>query len=110
MANSSSDPPSLQSIQNSIDSLRSLVSPAAALEAKLDAVKTDLDKMSAQTTRLFGILQTKCDTIVRQGWNSPILTKFPIGRAHTTGENGEWGKIKQRSENQVAFNSVLGPS
>jgi hypothetical protein len=33
-----------------------------------------------------------------------------IGRAHTTGENGEWGKTKQRSENQVAFNSVLGPS
>jgi hypothetical protein len=31
-----------------------------------------------------------------------------IGRAHTTGENGKWGKTKQRSENQVAFNSVLG--
>jgi hypothetical protein len=30
--------------------------------------------------------------------------------AHTTGENGEWGEIKQRSENQVVFNSVLGPS
>jgi hypothetical protein len=27
-----------------------------------------------------------------------------IGRAHTTGENGKWGKTKQRSENQVAFN------
>jgi hypothetical protein len=34
----------------------------------------------------------------------------PMGRAHTTGENGEWGQTKQRSENQVAFNSVLGPS
>jgi hypothetical protein len=33
-----------------------------------------------------------------------------IGRAHTTGENGEWGETKQRSENQVAFNSILGPS
>jgi hypothetical protein len=33
-----------------------------------------------------------------------------IGRAHTTGENGEWGETKQSSENQVAFNSVLGPS
>jgi hypothetical protein len=33
-----------------------------------------------------------------------------MGRAHTTGENGEWGETKQRSENQVAFNSVLGPS
>jgi hypothetical protein len=29
------------------------------------------------------------------------------GRAHTTGENGEWGETKHRSENQVAFNSVL---
>jgi hypothetical protein len=35
---------------------------------------------------------------------------FAMGRAHTTGENGEWGETKQRSENQVAFNSVLGPS
>jgi hypothetical protein len=26
-----------------------------------------------------------------------------IGSAHTTGENGKWGKTKQRSENQVAF-------
>jgi hypothetical protein len=25
-----------------------------------------------------------------------------IGRAHTTGENGEWGETKQHSENQVA--------
>jgi hypothetical protein len=33
--------------------------------------------------------------------------KKPIGRAHTTGENGEWGETKQRSEKQVAFNSVL---
>jgi hypothetical protein len=33
-----------------------------------------------------------------------------IGRAHTTEENGKWGETKQRSENQVAFNSVLGPS
>jgi hypothetical protein len=33
-----------------------------------------------------------------------------MGRAHTTGENGEWGETKQRSENQVAFNSVLWPS
>jgi hypothetical protein len=33
-----------------------------------------------------------------------------IGRAHTTGENGKWGETKQRSENQVVFNSVLGPS
>jgi hypothetical protein len=33
-----------------------------------------------------------------------------IGRAHTTGENGKWGETKQRSENQGAFNSVLGPS
>jgi hypothetical protein len=33
-----------------------------------------------------------------------------MGRAHTTGENGKWGETKQRSENQVAFNSVLGPS
>jgi hypothetical protein len=34
----------------------------------------------------------------------------PMGRAHTTEENGKWGETKQRSENQVAFNSVLGPS
>jgi hypothetical protein len=33
-----------------------------------------------------------------------------IGRAHTTEENGKWGETKQRSENQVAFNSDLGPS
>jgi hypothetical protein len=33
-----------------------------------------------------------------------------IWRAHTTVENGEWGETKQRSENQVAFNSVMGPS
>jgi hypothetical protein len=33
-----------------------------------------------------------------------------MGRAHTTEENGKWGETKQRSENQVAFNSVLGPS
>jgi hypothetical protein len=33
-----------------------------------------------------------------------------IGRAHTTRENGKWGETKQRSENQVAFNSVLGLS
>jgi hypothetical protein len=33
-----------------------------------------------------------------------------IGRAHTTGENGEWGETKQRSERLVAFNSVPGPS
>jgi hypothetical protein len=33
-----------------------------------------------------------------------------IGRAHTTGENEKWGETKQRIENQVAFNSVLGPS
>jgi hypothetical protein len=32
------------------------------------------------------------------------------GQALTTGENGEWVETKQRSENQVAFNSVLGPS
>jgi hypothetical protein len=31
------------------------------------------------------------------------------GRAHTTGENGKRGETKQRSENQVAFNSVLAP-
>jgi hypothetical protein len=24
-----------------------------------------------------------------------------MGRAHTTGENEEWGETKQRSENQV---------
>jgi hypothetical protein len=36
--------------------------------------------------------------------------KNVIGRTHTTGENGKWGETKQRSENQVAFNSVLGPS
>jgi hypothetical protein len=39
--------------------------------------------------------------------NNYIIT---MGRAHTTGENGEWGETKQRSENQVAFNSVLWPS
>jgi hypothetical protein len=33
-----------------------------------------------------------------------------MGRAHTTEENGKWGETKQRSENQVAFNCVLGPS
>jgi hypothetical protein len=33
-----------------------------------------------------------------------------MGRAHTTEENGKWGETKQRSENQVAFNSVLRPS
>jgi hypothetical protein len=33
-----------------------------------------------------------------------------MGRTHTTEENGKWGETKQRSENQVAFNSVLGPS
>jgi hypothetical protein len=33
-----------------------------------------------------------------------------MGRAHTTEENGKWGETKQRSENQVAFNSVLGLS
>jgi hypothetical protein len=40
--------------------------------------------------------------------------KYPyqqaIGHAHTTGENGGWGKTKQRSENQVAFNSVIWAS
>jgi hypothetical protein len=36
--------------------------------------------------------------------------KEAVGRANTTGENGKWGETKQRSENQVAFNSVLGPS
>jgi hypothetical protein len=39
-----------------------------------------------------------------------LLSSLLMGRAHTTGENGEWGETKQRSENQVAFNSVLGPS
>jgi hypothetical protein len=38
------------------------------------------------------------------------LNASVIGRAHTTEENGKWGETKQRSENQVAFNSVLGPS
>jgi hypothetical protein len=33
-----------------------------------------------------------------------------LGVAHTAGENGEWGETKQRSENQVAFNSTFGPS
>jgi hypothetical protein len=39
-----------------------------------------------------------------------LKSSLLIGRAHTTGENGEWGETKQRSENQVTFNSVLGPS
>jgi hypothetical protein len=41
-------------------------------------------------------------------WRSVIRRNR--GRAHTTEENGKWGETKQRSENQVAFNSVLGPS
>jgi hypothetical protein len=46
-----------------------------------------------------------------QGRDSPIVKHYSsMGRAHTTGENGKWGETKQRSENQVAFNSVLGPS
>jgi hypothetical protein len=42
--------------------------------------------------------------------NLEISPTQAIGRAHTTEENGKWGKTKQRSENQVAFNRVLGPS
>jgi hypothetical protein len=42
---------------------------------------------------------------------TPISTVcVQMGRAHTTEENRKWGKTKLRSENQVAFNSVLGPS
>jgi hypothetical protein len=40
----------------------------------------------------------------------PVPRLKVMGRAHTTGENGKWGETKQRSENQVAFNSVLGLS
>jgi hypothetical protein len=32
-----------------------------------------------------------------------------MGRAHTTEENGKWGKTKQRSENQVALIVFWGP-
>jgi hypothetical protein len=39
-----------------------------------------------------------------------LMKRHLVGCAHTTGENGKWGETKQRSENQVAFNSVLGPS
>jgi hypothetical protein len=40
-----------------------------------------------------------------------VIYKYElIGRAQTTRENGKWGETKQSSENQVAFNSVLGPS
>jgi hypothetical protein len=43
-------------------------------------------------------------------WDSQSPQNAPsMGRAHTTEENGKWGETKQRSENQVAFNSVLGP-
>jgi hypothetical protein len=38
------------------------------------------------------------------------LYVYIIGRALKPGENGEWGETKQRSENQVAFNCVLGTS
>jgi hypothetical protein len=41
---------------------------------------------------------------------SSLFFHRPIGRAHTTEENGKWVETKQRSENQVAFNSVLGTS
>jgi hypothetical protein len=32
---------------------------------------------------------------------------YSKGRANTTGENGEWGKTKQRSENQVDFSILI---
>jgi hypothetical protein len=41
--------------------------------------------------------------------NLTQVSSSPTGRAHTAGEIGEWGETKQRSENQVALYSVLGP-
>jgi hypothetical protein len=53
----------------------------------------------------------KCTDRARIGMlMDPCLMARTMGRAHTTEENGKWGETKQRSENQVAFNSVLGPS
>jgi hypothetical protein len=56
-------------------------------------------------TRTLGRLRRSIDLspLIRQKEGS-------MGRAHTTEVNGKWGETKQRSENQVAFNSVLGPS
>jgi hypothetical protein len=56
------------------------------------------------------ILNDKELEIQNDGIGGHIHLFTSIGRAPTTEENGKWGETKQRSENQVAFNSVLGPS
>ena len=63
---SASSTPTLTSIQESISDLKTLLAPVLALDAKLDAVRKEMERTSAKNVKLFGLLQTKCDTLVRQ--------------------------------------------
>lgn len=59
----------LEATLKSVESLlRDVVSHQleAAIETKLDGVKSDVDKMGAHSSKLFGMLQTKIDNLVRQ--------------------------------------------
>jgi hypothetical protein len=66
----------------------------------------------SMTNLFFSVFQVRRNETTTLGgeWADSIVASALMGRAHTTEENGKWGETKQRSENQVAFNSVLGPS